>query len=148
MWDGSREDWYLALVQRFSTIRLRICSEIRWKLGYVLKGLYNFVAAQAAYYMSVVKLFTAWSTSELDSILTLRFTYTFIIFWHWKRLVRGENNLGASVRVSGVPEILRSTEEWSEFKSNILLVEQYKLLGSFVTKISRISGFFLRDEGQ
>jgi len=100
----------------------------------------SLVAAQAADCMRVVKLFTASSISRLDFSLTLRFTCSFNIFWNCKRLVWGENNLGVSVRVSGVAEILSSTKNYKTI--------YYKLLGIFVTKMSRISGFFLRDEGQ
>jgi len=61
-------------------------------------------------------------------------------------IVRGENNLDGSVRVSR--QILSSTEEWFEFRPNILLlIEQYKL-GIFTTNISRISIFFLRNQSQ
>lgn len=45
-------------------------------------------------------------------------------------------------------EILSNTKELFEFKSNILLTKQCKLLGIFATKISKISGFFLMVEGQ
>jgi hypothetical protein len=40
------------------------------------------------------------------------------------------------------------TEEWSEFKSRILLISRCKLEGVFVTKTSNISGFLWGDDGQ
>jgi len=65
-----------------------------------------------------------------------------------RRLVDAVKSLGLSVRVCGVASIMRITDEWSELRSRVLLIEQYKLLGIFVTKMSRISGFFLIDVGQ
>ena len=44
--------------------------------------------------------------------------------------------------VWGVVSILSDTDEWSEFKSKMLFTEQYKLLRIFMTKMSKISGFF------
>jgi len=51
------------------------------------------------------------------------------------------NSLGGSTHVSGVAEIVSRTEEWSEFRSRILTVEQCKLLGILAAKMSRMSGF-------
>lgn len=58
------------------------------------------------------------------------------------------NSLGGSVRVSGVAEIVSRTEEWSEFRSRILTVEQCKLLGILAAKMSRMSGFLFGAVGQ
>lgn len=52
------------------------------------------------------------------------------------------------MRTDGVAEIESNKEEWSEFKSKILQVEQYKLPGISAEKISNISGLFLREVGQ
>jgi len=59
-----------------------------------------------------------------------------------------ENSLGGSARVSGMTEIIIKTEEWSEFKSRILLVKECRLLGILAEKMSRMSGFLLGAVGQ
>ena len=58
------------------------------------------------------------------------------------------NSLEGSTCVSRVAEMVSRTEEWSEFRSRILLVEQCKLLGILAAKISRMSGFLFGVVGQ
>jgi len=114
LWDGSHEDWYLALALRFSTIRLQIWSGTKWRFENELLAFLGLVAAQATDWMSVVKLFTVSSIARFDFNLIFRLTW-FKTFWNYKRSVEEENNLGDLVQDNGVAEILSNTEEWSEF---------------------------------
>lgn len=98
--------------------------------------------------MSVVRLLTASSISQLDFSLIFRLIVSFIISWNFLRSVRWENSSGGMVRTSGVTGIVSKTDEWSEFKSRVLSVEQYKLVGILAAKMSKISGFLLSEVGQ
>lgn len=60
------------------------------------------------------------------------------------RSVDGENRDRLSLCNCGELLMFRITDEWSEFKSRLLFIVQYKLLGIFVTNISRMSGFVLK----
>lgn len=65
----------------------------------------GLVAAQAADFMSVVKLWTALSISRFDFNLIFRLTCWIKIFWNCKQSVKDENNLGDSVEITGFRDI-------------------------------------------